>query len=178
MGTNKTLSTPARMGVIIGLVYCFLIFCQDQFFYKNPLQFASTKLFCYLIILFGIFYTGLLSRKRSGGYITFQQCLKAMLLVIAIAELFYLVFSTVYIKYIDPQFFIKLKTAWTDYYIKNGFPQDKINDTLQKFNDAGQINIWGLVQSYGFSIIIDAVFAVIFAAILKKERKFVENEIQ
>src|SRR5215212_4020364 len=100
--TKRSLSTPAKSGIILGLLYCVLIFCQNQFFYSNPLQFASTKLFCYLIILAGIFYTGFLSKREMGGFITFQECLKSMLLAIAILELFYLAFSTIYIKYIDP----------------------------------------------------------------------------
>ena len=55
---KQSLSTPLKLGIIIGLVYCVLIFCQDQYFYANPLTFSLTKLLCYLIILSGFFYTG------------------------------------------------------------------------------------------------------------------------
>ena len=65
--TKQSLSTPVKFGIILGLVYCVLIYCQNQFFYKNPLQFGSAKLFCYLIILAGIFYTGFVSKKEMGG---------------------------------------------------------------------------------------------------------------
>lgn len=170
MEIYKTISAPIKLGVILGLLYCILIFCQNQFFYSNPLQFAATKIFCYLIIVGGIFYTGYLSKKEQGGYISFQECLKAMLVVIVILELFYLVFSTIYIKFIDVSFFEKSKAAWQIFFIKNNVPQEKINESLQKFDDAGHITFWGLVQSYGFAIIIDSVFAVIFAAILKKDK--------
>lgn len=175
---NHPLSTPIKLGIILGLVYCILIYCQNNFFYSNPLQFASTKLFCYLIILAGIFYTGFLAKKEMGGFITFQECLKAMLLAIAILELFYLVFNTVYVKYIDPHFFEKLKASWQLFFIKNNVPEDKMHDSLDKFNEAHNITAWGLIQSYGFSIIIDAVFAVIFAAALKKQRTVFENHIE
>ena len=173
--SNQTLSTPVKLGVVLGLFYCVLIFCQNQFFYANPLQFASAKILCYLIIVGGIFYTGFLSKKEMGGYISFQECLKAMLLAIVILELFYPVFSTIYIKYIDVSFFVKSKAAWQDFFIKNNVPQEKINESLKKFDDAGQITFWGLIQSYGFAIIIDSVFAVIFAAILKKDKIVFEN---
>ncbi len=176
--TKPSLATPVKMGVILGLLYCVLIYCQNQFFYTNPLQFAGTKLFCYLIILAGIFYTGYLSKKEMGGYITFQECLRSMLLAIAILELFYLVFSTLYIKFIDPNFFDKLKAAWEVYFVKNNVPDDKVKESLDKFNETRDINIWGLIQSYGFAIIIDAVFAVIFAAILKKQQTVFENHIE
>jgi hypothetical protein len=173
--SNQNLSLPVKMGSILGILYCVLIYLQNQFFYKNPLQFSLIKIFCYFIIIAGIFYTGYLSKKQMGGYITFQECLKAMLLAIAIAELFYLVFSAVYVKYIEPGFFIKLKSSWQQFFVKNNIPQDQINANLQKFDDAGKITAWALIQSYGFSIIIDAVFAVIIAALLKKQKTVYEN---
>lgn len=167
---HKTLSTPIKMGIILGLLYSVLIFCQNQFFYSNPVQFAAIKIFCYLIIVGGIFYTGYLRKKELGGYISFQECLKAMLVAIVILEFFYLVFSTVYIKFIDVAFFQKSKAAWQTFFVKNNVPQEKIDESLKKFDEAGHITFWGLVQSYGFAIIIDSVFAVIFAAILKKDK--------
>ena len=173
--SNRFLSTPIKLGIIIGLLYCVLIFLENQFFYKNPLQFSLLKTFFYLIVIAAIFYTGYITKKQMGGYITFQECLRAMLVAITIAELFYLVFSTVYIKYIEPDFFIKMKTSWQQFLIKNNIPEEQINNTLQKFDETQKITVWGLIQSYGFSIIIDAVFAVIFAAILKKQKTVYEN---
>ena len=101
-----------------------------------------------------------------------------MLLTIAILELFYLVFSTLYIKFIDPNFFEKLKAAWEVYFVKNNVPEDKVKESLDKFNESRDIKVWGLIQSYGFAIIIDAVFAVIFAAILKKQKTVFENHLE
>lgn len=113
-----------------------------------------------------------------GGFITFQECLKAMLLAIAILELFYLAFSTIYVQFIDPGFFDKLKTSWQAYFVRNNVPDDKIHDSLDKFNEARNITAWKLIQSYGFAIIIDSVFAVIFAAILKKQRMVFEKHLE
>ncbi|MDQ6843163.1 MAG: DUF4199 domain-containing protein [Bacteroidota bacterium] len=173
----QSLSTPLKFGIITGLIYCVLIFCQNQFFYANPLQFTITKFLCYLIIITSFFYVGYLSRQELGGFISFKECLRAILLVILITELFYLVFSTLYVKYIDPSFFDKLKSSWIVYFNSHNVPQDKINDTIQKFNDAGKITIVSLIQSFGFSLIIDSIFGVIIAAILKKNRPEFENQI-
>jgi hypothetical protein len=174
--TNRSLLTPIKLGIIIGLVYCLLIFCQNQFFYANPLTFTVTKFLCYLIIVAGFFLAGFLAKKELGGYISFKECLGVILIVIAITELFYLVFSSIYIKYIDPNFIDKLKSAWTVYFNANKVPQDKINSTLERFNDAGKITFTSLIQSYGFSIIIDAIFGVIIAAILKKNKPVFETQ--
>src|SRR5205823_226605 len=123
---NQSLSKPVKIGIILGLLYCILIYCQDRFFYGNPLQFVCTKLFCYLIILTGIFLTGYFRKKEIGGYITFQESLKVMLLAIAILELFYVVFSTIYIKYIDPNFFERMRASWQEFFIKNNIPSGKV----------------------------------------------------
>ena len=172
---KQSLSTPLKLGVTIGLIYCLLIFCQDQFFYANPLTFSLTKLVCYLIIIAGFFYTAYLSRKELSGYISFKECLRVILVVVVITELFYFIFSTIYVKYIDPDFMEKLKSAWIAYFNKNNVPQDKINDTIQKFNDAGKVTLGSLIQSFGFSILIDLIFGVIICAILKKNRQVFEQ---
>lgn len=174
--TKQSLSTSLKMGIIVGLVYCIFIFIQNQFFYSNPIQFIIAKSVCYILIIAGFFYTGYLVKRESGGYITFQECLKAMLLAIAIAELIYLLFGLLYTKIIDPTFIDKMKIAFQAFYVKMKMPADQINEQMKKFNDAGKSNWWILTQSYGFSIIIDAVFAVIFAAILKKQKPSFENQ--
>ena len=166
------------MGIIIGLVYCLLIFVENQFFYTNPLQFAGMKFLFYVFILVGYFYTGWLSKQQLGGYITFQECLKSVLLAITIAELIYLLFSIAYIKFIDPTFMDKLKAATQDYLISKNVPQENIDATISKFNDSGKLTIWAAIQSYGFAIIIDAIFGVIIALILKKPRIEFENTTQ
>ncbi|MEP6595104.1 MAG: DUF4199 domain-containing protein [Ginsengibacter sp.] len=172
---KQSLSTPLKMGIIIGLVYCVFIFIENQFFYAIPIQFGVAKAAGYLFIVAGYFYTGYLSKKELSGYISFQECLKSILLAIAVAELIYLLFSVLYITVIDPGFIDKMKIAYLAFFEKSKMPEDQISQQMEKFNEAGKITIWSLIQTYGFSIIIDAVFAVIFAAILKKPKPSFEN---
>ena len=171
------LSLPAKMGIIIGLVYCILIFIENTYLYKNPPVFSVMKFLFYLVIMAGYFYTGWMERRELGGFITFQECLKAILVAIAVTELIYLIFSTIYIKYIDPAFLQKLKISTHDYLVKINVPEEDITNTLSKFNEAGKITVWSLIQTYGFSIIIDAVPGVIIALILKRPRLGSENSI-
>ena len=174
---KQSLSIPLKLGVFIGLVYSVLIFIENKFFYSNPIQFGIVKLLGYSIVISGYFYTGYLSRKEAGGYITFQECLKAMLLAIAITELIYLMFSILYIKVIDPFFIEKMKAASLAFLQRAKMPEEQINEQMKGFNEAGKITIWNQIQAYGFSIIIDAVFALIFAAILKKPKPNFDNQL-
>lgn len=174
VGQNADMSA-LRTGIILGLLYCVFIFVQNQFFYSNPLQFAVLKGICYIVILGGIFYVGYDAKKNNGGFITFQDCLKVMLITIAILELIYLVFNLIYVKFIDPTFIDKMKVAYLAYFEKAKMPEEDINKQMERFNDAGKITAWAMIQSYGFALIIDAVFAVIFAAILKNNKPVFET---
>jgi hypothetical protein len=174
---KQSLSTPLKMGIIIGLVYCILIFIENQFLFDNPVQFGIGKLIGYFFIIAGYFYTGYLSKKELGGYITFQECLKSILLAITIAELIYLLFGILYVKVIDPTFIEKMKAASLAYFEKLKMPEEQINQQMDKFSEAGKITIWNLIQTYGFSIVIDTVFAVVFAAILRKPKPLFENQL-
>lgn len=174
---KQSLSIPLKMGIIIGLAYCAFIFTENKLFYSNPIQFGIIKLLGYLLIISGYFYTGYLTRKKAGGYITFQECLKAMLLAIAITELIYLIFGILYIKVIDPLFIEKMKTASLAFLKKAKMPEEQISEQMKAFSEAGKITFWNQMQAYGFSIIIDAVFALIFAAILKKPKPNIDNQL-
>ena len=60
------------------------------------------------------------------------------------------------------EYFIeKMKIAFRAFYEKMKMPEDQVNEQMQKFNDAGKGTVWTLIESYGFAIIIDAIFAVI-----------------
>ena len=165
------------MGIILGIIYCICIYVENRFFSSDILVFGVTKAFGYLIIISGIFYTAFTIKKEYGGYITFQESLRGMLVVIAIFELFYVIFNLVYDKYIDPEFFMRLKTSTLTYLQKNHFSKEDIDIKMKNFEGAGKATFWTVVQSYGFSIIIDAVFAVIFASILKKNPIVTDNQI-
>src|SRR5690348_11122629 len=143
---------------------------ENQIFYANPIGFSASKLLFYLLVIGGLFYAGFLYRKELGGYISFKELLGGLLISILIIELIYLIFSTAYVKYIEPTFIDKLKRTWLAYFTSHNVPQDKINDAMKKFDDAGVITLGTLVRSYGFSIIIDAIFALIIAGILRKKK--------
>ncbi|MDE3213597.1 MAG: DUF4199 domain-containing protein, partial [Bacteroidota bacterium] len=99
---------------------------------------------------------------------TFREALRAILVTIVITEIIYLIFNTLYVKVLDPGFFDRVKTAWLAYFQSKKVPQQVIDQNMARFNDAGKITTGSLIQSLGFSIIIDAVFGVVIAALIKK----------
>ena len=166
--SNQSMWFPVKMGLITGFTYCLFIFLENKIFYKSPVQFTSMKLVFYLLIIGGYFYTGWIARKSMGGFITFQECLKAILLTIAIVELIYVIFNVIYINYIDPSFIAKLKVSTKDFLISINTPEEKVTEVLKNFEAAGKVTFWSAFQSYGFSLIIDSIFGVLIALLLRK----------
>src|SRR3979411_2319383 len=126
MTDPRFLSFPVKMGIITGILYCILIYLENRFFYKSPVTFIASKFIFYILIVGCYFYTGWVTRRQLGGYINFQECLRAILVVIAIAELFYLIFNIVYIKYLDPGFIEKCKISTHDFLVSINTPEDKL----------------------------------------------------
>ena len=176
MGTPKIpITYPAKMGLLIGLVYCVLIYIENRFFSNDTMVFTAVKCLGFLLILAGFFYTANESKKQNGGYITFQEALRVLLVTIAICELLYLVFNFIYVKYIDPEYMNRLKISMKAFLQKSNLSSDEINNRMKPFDGAGTITVWSLIQSYGFAIIVDAVFAVIIASIIKRNPPVTAN---
>lgn len=170
-------STVLNFGFMIGIIYCILIFCENEYFYDSPITFSVGKFIGYLIVLAMLVFCALSLKKSNGGYITFKELLKGLLVVILILELFYLIFNIIYIKYISPEFFTRMKMSWNAYFVKHNVPQENIQDAMKRFDEGGKVTFLNSIQSYGFSIVIDAIFAIIIAAIVKKKKpEFMEGE--
>lgn len=164
------------MGLILGFAYCMFIFIENKIGSSNILFFGVSKCFGFIMILGGFFYTAYHLKKNLGGYITFQECLRGMLVTIAITELFYVIFNVIYNKLIDPEFFNKLKIATQAFLEKGNLTKDEIAKQMNSFDSGGIITFWSVIQMYGFAIIIDSVFAIIFASILKKNHPVSNNQ--
>lgn len=168
---------PIKMGILLGVLYCLFIFIENKVFSNDTILFAASKTLGFIIILAGFFYTAFTVKKNEGGYITFQECLRALLVVIAVTELFYVIFNLVYVKYIDPNFFNHLKESTRAFLEKANLPKEDIANRMKAFEGSGNVTFWSIVQSYGFAIIIDAIFAVVIASILKKNPPITESQI-
>jgi hypothetical protein len=89
---------------------------------------------------------------------------------ILVTELFYVVFNIIYLKFIDPGFWEKFKTTSLLYLQKLNATQEQIDQQMKSFKDAGQqTKPMGLIKGYGFGVITDCIFGLIFAMILRRK---------
>jgi hypothetical protein len=171
MQNQKLISFGAKWGVIIGFVYCLLLLLRYKMG-SNFLMFSILIFTGYIIALVLLLIAGFRLRKEMGGYIELKDAFKALFVAVLIFELFYAIFNFVYIKYVDPGFFQRLKDSTEEFLVKNNQSQKKIDEILNNIDvdAAKKMNTWDLLKSYLFYLGISGVFAFLIALIVKRKR--------
>lgn len=164
-------SLPLRFGLITGLIYIVLLFFRYKYFASDPVQFGLSALVTYIVILMMYLFTGIARRKELGGYGESREIFQSIFIVILITELVYILFNLIYLKYVDPAFWENLKTTSLSYYQGLKLNGEQMEQRMKSFKDVDQqTKPMGLLKGYGFSVIIDSLFGLIFAAILRKKK--------
>lgn len=175
---NKNVSTGLIFGVIIGLVYCILLYWRWSSA-SNMIAFGAISLASYLIILGLMFYEAYYRRKENEGYITLKHLFQTLFISVLVFELFYLAYNFIHLKYIDPNVIERMKLGMREMLDQAG---DQISEAdkekqiaaLDKLNEATQIS--KVVLSYFTNIAISGVFALLISLIMRKRKPEFENE--
>jgi Protein of unknown function (DUF4199) len=169
--TSSKYSIPLRFGLITGAIYIVLLFVRYKYFASDPVQFGLSALITYVIILMMYVFTGIARKKELGGYGESREIFQSIFIVILITELFYVFFNLIYLKYIDPAFWENLKTRSISYYQGLKMNSEQMDQRMKSFKDIDQQTTpMGLLKGYGFSVIIDSLFGLIIASILRKKK--------
>jgi hypothetical protein len=164
-------SIPLRFGLITGVIYIILLFIRYKYFASDPVQFALSALITYVIVITMYVLTGIARKKELGGYGESREIFQSIFIVILITELFYVFFNLIYLKYIDPAFWENLKTTSISYYQHLKMNNEQMDQRMKSFKDIDQqTSPIGLLKGYGFSVIIDSLFGLTIAAILRKKK--------
>jgi Protein of unknown function (DUF4199) len=165
-----------RYGLLTGLLYVVVLFIRYKYFASSPVSFGIFTLVSYIIILMMFLITGIARKKELGGYGEYREIFTSIFIAILIVELFYLVFNLIYFKFIDPAFWESFKSNTLTYLQKLHYTDVQIEQQMKGFKDMGQqTSPAGLIKGYGFGVIIDAVFGLIFALILRRRKPAVEK---
>jgi Protein of unknown function (DUF4199) len=163
--------TGFQYGLITGVLYAILLFLRYRYFGSNPVSFGIFAFVSYIMILVMFLFTAIARRKELGGYGDFREIFTSVFIAILIAELFYVVFNIVYLKYIDPAFWENFRTTSLQYLQKLNATQEQIDQQMKSFkNDGQQTKPVGLVKGYGNGVIVDCVFGMIFTLILRRKK--------
>lgn len=177
MQNETNVSHGLKWGVIIGVVYCILLFLRYNLGGSNPLMLGVWTFVGYVIVLALLFICGTVRRKQLGGYIELREAFQTMFIAVLGFEFFFMAFNFLYLKFINPYFFENLKDATEAYMIRNNVEQAKIDKALENFDAQAvkNMNLGSSLLSFAFSVAISGVFAMIFALIIKRKREPFSN---
>jgi amino acid transporter len=178
MNLNSRYELGVRYGLITGLIYIVLLFLRYHFTSSNPVFFGLLAIVSYVVILLFFLFTGIERKKQLGGTAEMKDIFQAIFIAILITELCYVLFNWIYFKFIDPAFWEKLRTASLVIIEKAGLTQDQIDEKMKNFKDVDQqTKPLGLIKGYGTSVVVDSIFGLIFASILRTKKPVIISEV-
>jgi len=168
-----------KWGIIIGIVYCIMLFLRFNIGANNAAIFTGLILVGFLTVVILLFICGIQFRKKNGGYVEMKEAFKTMFIAVLVLELFYSVFTMVYLKYVDPQFFSKFRTS-TENMLNIAKQSQEYNDRVLNTIDqwaaqAKSLTVFDFLKTYLYNVAVTGLFALIFAFIIKKKQPFAND---
>ncbi len=176
MNNEQTVDSGAhgiRWGLIIGVVYAILVFLRYRLGTNNVMFFSILTFLGFIGTMILLFYSGWKLRQENGGWIEMREAFKAMFIAVLIFEAFFMAMTLVYLKYIDPNFFEKLRESTETMLLAANTPQGDIDNMLNNMDQLqtqyNQISVFDFLKTYLYSVGITGLFALLFAFILKRK---------
>lgn len=169
-----------KWGLIIGAIYAALVFLRYGTGAGNPILFSMFTIIGYIAVLILLFYCGFQLRKQNGGWIEMKEAFKAMFIAVLIFEFIFSVATFIYLKYLDPSFFDKLKTSTETMLNAARQSQGEIDKVLEDMEMLSQqsknMGVFDFLKTYLYYVGITGLFALIFSFIIKrKPNVFTDN---
>jgi hypothetical protein len=114
--------------------------------------------------------TAIARKKELAGYADLKEIFSSVFIVILIAELSYIIFHLIYLKIVDPFFWQNFQASTLTKLKMAHLPEEQIQQQMKSFKDMEiQSEAGNLIKGYGISVVIDSIFGLIFAIILRKQ---------
>ena len=181
---SSNVRNGAMFGLIIGLIYCISLFIRYNMISSGVIMVGVITILFYFVVIGMLFFCGIKRRNELGGFIELKDAFQTIFVAILIAELIYTIFNFIYLKFIDPGYFDKMKTAMEAFMEKTIKNDDKRDEAINNFRERFEkqktwaLNIKGIVLGYLMWIAITGVFGLIAALIIRKKRPVFELDNQ
>lgn len=168
-----------KWGLIIGLAYALLLYLRYAVGSNNVVLFGLFTIVGFIAVLVLLLVSGFQFRKQNGGFVEMKELFKTLFIAVLIFEAFYALFTFVYLKYVDPEFFAKLRNSSETLLISAGQPQPEIDKTLANIDKMSEssknVNVFDVLKSYLYAVGITGLFALLFAFIIKRQPPVFDN---
>ena len=176
MNNEQTVNSGShglRWGLIIGAVYAALVFLRYRLGTSNVITFSFLTFLGFIVVLGLLFICGWQLRKQNGGWIEMKEAFKAMFIAVLLFEFFFMVVTVGYLKYIEPNFFEKLRTSTENLMIAAKTPQADIDNMLNNMDQlqeqSSKVGVFDFLKTYLYYVGITGLFALLFAFIIKRK---------
>jgi hypothetical protein len=176
---SSNVKNGITFGLIIGLIYCISLFLRYNMA-SSPIMIGVIAFIFYLVALGMLVFCGITRRKQLGGFIDLKDAFQTIFVAILIAELIYLAFNIIYLKYIDPNYFEKFMTSMQNWVDNSSMSEeqkektmDQIKSSMEKQKERG-MTIGGIALGYLLWVAITGVFGLIISLIVRKRRPVFE----
>ncbi len=168
---NSTSKPAVQAGVILGLVSVVLTFV---FYFINAELLTSWKYSVPSLILSLalLFYFGKQFRNAEGGFLSFGKAFNFSFIVLIVSSLISTIGLFLLMNVVDPNLPSVLADTMSETMVETmekfgqSMPSDQIDEMRQGMLDA--YSPFGLLKSFGITLLGSAIIALIFGAILKK----------
>ena len=176
LSTAQKNKTAAINGIILGIIY--LIFTSiANAMVSNLIVFYAAKFIAYVLffVIIGIMVTRI--KKANGGYIEFKDVFGKIFVIILVSEIIYYIYMFIFYKYIDPAFMDKVKVSTVHFMEQMKMTDDKIEQATAGLDktiaDSKKFNLGNNILSFFGTLVVDSLFGLIVAAIVKKPKPVV-----
>lgn len=118
-------------------------------------------------------------RKANNGLITFKEAFLTSFVGLALGGLIYLVFSYLYVNFIDTTYLDKMINQQIETTMKfmQSMPEDQMVEALNNIENQTRdgFTLSGMAKNFGIYMIVYAVYSLILAAIMKRNPVFVST---
>jgi Na+/H+-dicarboxylate symporter len=118
-------------------------------------------------------------RKANGGYLEFREAFGAIFVMLLVSTVISFIYGFVYKTYIDPDFAMKMKTAALKSMEKMKMPDSKLDEMADKMDkdiaESKKFNLGNNFMSLASMLLLNCLFGLIVAALVKKKRPMFEQ---
>jgi len=166
--------TGIKFGIITAVVYVLLLLIQYMFCGGSPVTFTAAKIMGFVIIIGCFILAAIARRKELGGFAELKELFQTIFIVIIFAELAFVIFSFIYLNFIDPMFMERYTQTVLVFLEdkKAGIPKDTYDEQIKALADAktDHKSIVGFLRQFVNSIVLDSVIGLIIAFAIKRKR--------
>lgn len=163
-------SIPLIWGIVAAVVSCILYTIYVRTGTASATVYYKAATVVSMLAIYVI--TGIMQKKKLGGYISLKDAFGAIFIVVLISTVATFVYNIVYIKYVDPGVTERLQAAFVEGMRQMHKSQAEINQELQsqakQATESTGVGTQFLVLA--INIVRNSIFGFICAFIIKKEK--------